>query len=759
MTSLLDAIEAQQRCDRLSAPATAAIDLHPFQLEPAIAMTIRGTPRVLLADAVGLGKTIQAGLVLAELFARRACRRALILTPSGLRDQWADELRCRFGLEAIVADAAWLEAMQVGLPASVNPWSIEQVMIASTDFVKRADVLRGLEPLAWDLVVVDEAHTASADSQRRVAADALARRARRVMLLTATPHSGDQSAFDALCRIGSMADDEPIALFRRSRSDAGFRSVRRVRLLPVRQTDIERELHHRLLAYVGRLWRERRGDTGGDARLAAIVLLKRAFSSAQALAESIAFRRDHLANPAAALVEQLEFPFDPEASSSDETPLVALATPGFDDEKDEKQTLGSLADLAYAAARTDSKVRTIGRLIGRLREPCIVFTEYRDTLAALARSLPEDVTCASLHGGLERWARADAVRQFTSGGARVLLATDAGGEGLNLQATCRLVVNLELPWNPIRLEQRIGRVDRIGQRRTVHAINLVASGTYESALLARLVARIDCARDAVGPIDEVLGSEGDLAIAAEMAGMPMAEPPWARRPTPESKQPGPRLARVALDQDARRQRDDLAESRRVREAIARRTRRVRRRAPVIARRSLPEVAAVPLRRLKGVAAQPGAVAVYDSTCVDDTGRRVDGVLLPLFSPFMLPHLRDRADVVAMAKQWLAAQGPEADAVALQVARARCETARQVCADQRAAEVMRARAQRLVSVGDSLMIQAGLFDRRAEREVDQRRTEASARDAATDVGLEEHVDARDIALAEPPHLRLVLMVMP
>ena len=124
-------------------------------------------------------------------------------------------------------------------------------------------------------------------------------------------------------------------------------------------------------------------------------------------------------------------------------------------------------------------------------EPIIVFTEYRDTLDALESAIGDLRKTTTLHGGQTPQERRNAVDAFTSGAADLLLATDAGAEGLNLQSRCRLVVNLELPWNPTRLEQRIGRVDRIGQTRTVHAINLFAEGTAESTVLAGLLRRLE----------------------------------------------------------------------------------------------------------------------------------------------------------------------------------------------------------------------------------------------------------------------------
>lgn len=760
MVALLDALSGERRCDQLSAPVAAAIDLVPYQLEPALAMTVRGVPRVLLADAVGLGKTIQAALVIAELLARHALRRALVLTPSGLRDQWAGELRDRFGLAPIVADAAWLRAVRADLPTSVNPWSIGNLIIASIDFVKRPDVLRGLERLTWDIVIVDEAHAASGDSLRRAAAHALARRARRVLLLTATPHSGDQSAFAALCRIGEAAVDEPIVLFRRSRTDVGFRIARHVHLLPVSRTDAERELHRRLLGYVRRIWRERPGEAGSEARLATMVLLKRAFSSVASLAESLEFRLAHLADPVSALIAQLDLPLDEDASSPDDTPAVSLVSPGYEDEPEERRVLASLVKLARAAVESDSKARVLASILRRVSEPCIVFTEYRDTLMAIERALPAAVSRAVLHGGLDRASRGEAVRQFVSGEARVLLATDAGGEGLNLQATCRLVINLELPWNPVRLEQRIGRVDRIGQHRTVHAINLVAAGTHEASLLARLVRRLECIRDTLGSVDEVLGQGGDMTIAGIMADASTAAAPWSQQPSRTPVEPASQVERVALDEEAHRQCIHLVEQRTIRTALARRTRpkaRVRGIAPE--RLTSPRVAALSVGRLRGHCAQPGALGIYRTTTVDETGRLVDEALLPLFTPCMLPHLRHRAEVVAMARQWLSEFRPGLDAVAQKAASERLDRTREMHHQEVAAGWSRRRAQELVSIGEGLMIQGGLFDRRSEREAEQRQLETEEEATPTSDPEMRPATPSEVALAERPELQLVLMVTP
>jgi superfamily II DNA/RNA helicase len=152
--------------------------------------------------------------------------------------------------------------------------------------------------------------------------------------------------------------------------------------------------------------------------------------------------------------------------------------------------LRDILAVAEQAREQETKLRALMRLLRRVQEPVVVFTEYRDTLAMLERSIGTLRRISLLHGGMSAAERRSAVDSFNTGASDLLLATDAGSEGLNLQSRCRLVVNLELPWNPIRLEQRIGRVDRLGQSRTVHAINLFADGTAEATVLANLYNRL-----------------------------------------------------------------------------------------------------------------------------------------------------------------------------------------------------------------------------------------------------------------------------
>ena len=488
--------------------ARAAFEVLPFQLEPALAVTTGVACRVLIADEVGLGKTIQAAAIVSELLERARDGHALIVTPAALREQWRHELERWFRLQAAVIDAAALTRTSA---ASVpeNPWAAHPLVITSIDFIKRPEVLRSLEPLVWDVIVFDEAHALAGRSDRADAAEALGTRARHVVLLTATPHAGDDAAFQRLCGIGAMGGAFPCVLFRRTRQDAGLPVSRRTTWLRIAPTEAERRMHDALTEYARTVWRQ---SESPSPRLAMSVLARRAASSAASLATSLARRRALLSDDAEPL-SQLGLPF-PGAAADDVSDGI-LAAPGLRNRPRERAWLARLVALAESAATDESKVRALRRLLRRSRVPALVFTEYRDTLEHVSAALGG--TAEHLHGSMSSTEREHATARFTTGNAVLMLATDAASEGLNLQARCHLVVNLELPWSPVRLEQRIGRVDRIGQRSRVHAINLVAATTIEEQIVERLLRRADRARAALTEMDIARGVLGDFESASPAA--------------------------------------------------------------------------------------------------------------------------------------------------------------------------------------------------------------------------------------------------
>ena len=754
MASLRTAILGQREPGSLCAAARAHVELFPHQLEPALAVVRHGARRLLLADAVGLGKTIEACLVLAELRARSALERVLVLAPPGLCDQWCAELAGRFGLDCVVADSGWLRSLRPVLPASLNPWSVPGIRVASFDFAKRPEVRRSIELTSWDAVIVDEAHDAVGDSERRAAAHEFATRARFVLLLTATPHSGDTRTFHVLCGIGALgaapgsgfttrsrgtfrppdagcetAPVDPIVMFRKNREEAGIARGRRVHLHRIRPAAAEIAVRRQLDDYIRTVWARRSGPDDRDARLAMVVLLKRSLSGMGSLRRSLITRLERLGAAPDPAEAQLALLWE-EEDAADAEPSGVLGAPGFDDRPEERRVLRALADGAAFAEAHDSKRRALARILGRAREPAIVFTEYRDTLEALREAAGADAVV--LHGAMDRFERAAAVSRFNGGGARVLLATDAAGEGLNLQQRCRLVINLELPWNPMRLEQRIGRVDRIGQQRTVHVINLLATGTAEPGILARLVQRLDRARSAVGVVEDVLGRSDECVMAACLD----LDGGFKRRATrPESA--GTRAAQAAV------RRLDL--ERAAREVAAR---------LVFQRQLLRASEAGPRRRWQGAAFQrsggilvtavrrtrlpigrgrSGLLAIFRVRSEAHAGLAHNEELVPIFAEGPCPRLSKRRDIRVRAADALATLVP---AMAAAIPSRGDEATRGNDGFDRDARLAaRARTRRAV--------QQGLFERRAERETEEAEAEAAGPSAS--------------ATAQPPQPVLLILV--
>jgi superfamily II DNA or RNA helicase len=701
---------------QLRAPQSAQIDILPFQLEPALAMVRGYASRFLLADEVGLGKTIQAGLMLAELRVRGWCEHALIVVPAGLRQQWSDELGRRFRIQAAVMDAASLASMTDSLPFDVNPWAVEPVTITSIDFLKQPEVLRGVASLVWDALIVDEAHHATIASLRYDAVNALAQRARHVMLLTATPHGGDDRAHRALCAIGAGEDDAKIVLFRRTREMAGVPRARRAHLLPVRATPKTADMHRLLAEYIARLWDVARQPGRRDMQLAAMVLAKRAFSSAHSLVISLQRRLAGL-NGEIDVPSQSVLPFGVEDDLSDDAPMPmapAFARPG-----EERALVQRIIDSATLAIGHEGKMHALTRIVRRVREPLIIFTEYRDTLEAIRNVIGGLREVVALHGGQTAQERRHALDIFTTGPADVLLATDAGSEGLNLQGCCRVVINLELPWSPIRLEQRIGRVDRIGQRRTVHAINLLAAGTAECTVLASLLHRID----------RIRLSEIDIAASVISQSKPAPHPP----PVDTCAET------IDLSGAAHAETGRIAQARR---ALVRTARRPEHVVPVVVHRSSP----------------PSLTALFRIRLVTCAGRLVEDTFVPIRIAITSPRRRLKPrEIRAFAESLLATAGSELARHAQAHAERRADAIERESADLIRRNIRRERAvSNDIASSPAVLVQAGLFDSRALRQkwaADERR-DALRRESRARANLLEA--SSRVVLANEPELAMVVI---
>lgn len=492
----------------------ADVTLLAYQIEPALAMAA-GERRVLIADEVGLGKTIQAGLVIAEL-TRSEPARILVLVPPALADQWAAELGRRFGVLVDRAHAtSWLRTS----PHAVSdaPWTRSAVWVSSIDYLKQPHVFASLPHDPWDLVVIDEAHQACGDSDRYEACRRLCEASRRVLLLTATPHSGDPARFQRLTRLGAWrGGEDALVVFRRTRAAVRADSARRIVWRRLVAPDDQSRVLDALLSYERAVLQRHAADAEAPLLLLS-VLRKRALSTLGAFAASVARRLEVLherqGGPSPAWRQSM-LPFDEDDEvGADER--AALAIDSGLDRAAESVWLRRLHRLAVAAP--DVKLAHLRRLVSRTREPVVIFTEYRHSLEIIARAVAPYRAVAVMHGGQPPGERTAALHRFCTGAATALVATDVAGQGLNLQQASRWVVSVELPWNPLVLEQRLGRVDRMGQPRRVHATILLQRHPCEDALVARVFTRVQAAQRALGA-GALTWAEGldDRAVARAM---------------------------------------------------------------------------------------------------------------------------------------------------------------------------------------------------------------------------------------------------
>ncbi len=500
----------------LASVVDADIAILPHQLEPALAF-LHGARRVLVADDVGLGKTIQAGLVIAELLRRDAAAHVLVLVPAALADQWTAELHARFRIVAARADARALEESARSRARGANPWDRPGVFVTSLDYLKQPHVMDSLPPRPWDLAVVDEAHGVCGDSDRHQACHEMLSRSRRCLLLTATPHSGDETRFARLIELGAL-DGDGLTIFRRSRQDVRLPVRRLVRWQGVTLSPAEHRVLATLRAFEAAVLRAAGAAGRATALLLLSVLRKRALSTMAALGRSLDRRLAWLGEMDREDLEWLQptLAFDAEQDDSGDDERTGLTASSGLSAAHERSWLRRIRNLVEPALRVESKVTHLDALLARTSEPVVVFTEFRHSLELLQRRLARVRPLAVLHGGQTPLERRQQLQRFLTGTASVLIATDVAGQGLNLQSRARWVVSIELPWNPARLEQRIGRVDRIGQTRGVHATLLVARDGAESGLLANLARRTLAARQVFDGTFLDIGVPDEPTIAASL---------------------------------------------------------------------------------------------------------------------------------------------------------------------------------------------------------------------------------------------------
>ena len=477
----------------LCLPWLREMELLEHQLRTARTVLRRLRGRALLCDEVGLGKTIEAGIILEELVVRGLARRVLILTPPSLVEQWQGEMRRKFGLDFIVHDDPSFREQ------GAKAWAMHDRIIASYHTAKREPHRDAILKPEWDLVIVDEVHHFRNRNTLlwQMAAEL---RKKYILLLTATPVQNDLEELFNLVTLLQPGLLSTARSFQRQFVD------RRDKLMPRNVDQL-----HLLLAEV--MVRNRRSTVGLalTRRIAKthVVTLR---DQERALYDDVSrFVRQHLSvasdsRSKRALSRMALLTLQKELGSASQAAAPTLARLAQDERlpEAERAALKQFADTARGVAE-NSKADRLLALLKEFPDKMVVFTQFRATQEWLQRRLRDaGEHVVVFHGGLLRLEKEEAIRKF-QGDARILLSTDAGSEGRNLQF-CNAVCNFDLPWNPMKIEQRVGRLSRIGQTRDVYVFNLTAAATLEAAILHLLEAKIAMFELVIGEIDMILGN-------------------------------------------------------------------------------------------------------------------------------------------------------------------------------------------------------------------------------------------------------------
>ncbi len=476
--------------DELLAVATMRdVTLHRYQTETVrrVLRALRG--RAILADEVGLGKTVEAMMILREYQVRGMVRRALVLVPAPLVGQWAGELEQKAGITPRTTDDAAVRTD----PESF--WQAPGVVVASLALARGAKHAPAVLAAPWDLVIVDEAHHIK---NRTTLGYKLVSEVKRrfLLLVTATPVENDLEEIYNLVTLLRPGQFASPAAFRQRFIDPKD---------PTRPKD-----KVALRGLLGEVMVRNTRAQSGLALPPRFVSTVTVDSSAEekALYEAVVtFVRAHHADHGLALAASallLEAGSSPRAVRATLDKMLAKRGRTTDVHAE----LTKLSEMARAVEGT-RKVGALLQIVATRREPVLVFTRFRETMTEVVEAVNHaGVTALAFHGGLGEGERREVLERFRAGGAVVMVATAAGSEGHNLQS-CAVLVNFDLPWNPMAIEQRIGRLHRMGQTRDVHVYNLCAKGTIEERVLDVLDRRVQLFQLVVGEIDMVLGNLAD----------------------------------------------------------------------------------------------------------------------------------------------------------------------------------------------------------------------------------------------------------
>jgi superfamily II DNA or RNA helicase len=578
----------------LQAPFRSGIEIEDYQLDPVVRAIQMPRVNLLIADDVGLGKTIEAGLVAQELLIRHRARRLLIVCPAALQRQWRDQMREKFGLDFRIVDSDLMRFLRRSRGLHVNPWTHFPRLITSMDYLKRDQPIRLFRealpaqgdvtyPRRFDLLIVDEAHNVApsgvgryaVDSQRTAAVRLIAPHFEHRLFLTATPHNGYAESFTALLELldpqrfarGIPPDRQALmqVMVRRLKSDiprwdGSPRFPRReLHALDVAYTDAERQVHRWLQAYTRLRQQDHTDHVERTATEFVLKLLKKRLLSSpaaflatlrqhqQALSEATRpAQRRAVRRPGVGILRSMIDEVD-EAYGDDVVYETAtdealhtttnLFRPLTEEEHALLTQMRQWAD--QAAHRPDRKAETLLTWLRQYLAPhgqwsddrVIIFTEYRATQKWLqnlfaAEGIHEGDRLLTLYGGMADDQRERVKAAFQAAPedsqVRVLLATDAASEGIDLQRHCHRLIHYEIPWNPNRMEQRNGRIDRHGQPHTPHIYHFAPHGYDDEAIdqdapvgdlegdlefLMRAVRKVEQIREDLGKVGPVIADQ------------------------------------------------------------------------------------------------------------------------------------------------------------------------------------------------------------------------------------------------------------
>lgn len=550
-------INSAYQFDPLFAINCSVVDPLPHQVEAVYKYLLpQPSIRFLLADDTGAGKTIMTGLLLKELIMRKRIERILIVTPGGLTKQWQeDEMGIKFNIPFKLANRA-------SYIAEPTIFQDNDRIVASIDFVCRDDIMKVLENTSWDLIIFDEAHKLSAYeygqkrywSRRYDVAQMLSKQCEHLLLLTATPHRGREDTFKYLMQLldedifatADLAADRVKELgqngvnkffIRRLKEDmkdwqgVPLYKKRHTKTVSYNLTPEEKKLYDAVTDYLTVRKEEANASKNIHVSLALQVMQRRLVSSIFAIKNTLEKRYTALQGLADAIsqnpnlwkqrlkldevdvddIDDYDELNDEEREALDNIMAdpkrlkmftTAKTSVEIQQEAQQVKALYNMANDLYNRNQEEKKFKELQILLnseGVINgEKLVIFTEHKDTLVYLQERLSNTgYKIATIHGGKSVDERREAQNAFMRDDAQILIATDAAGEGINLQF-CRLLINWDIPWNPNRLEQRMGRIHRYGQKNDVIVFNMVADNTREGQVLSKLLQKLDIIREGLG---------------------------------------------------------------------------------------------------------------------------------------------------------------------------------------------------------------------------------------------------------------------